>query len=191
MTLLELFKLNGAVKYGQDKFFHNYDVVYEVLFKEFQDKEINIFEVGYFQGGSCRLWLDYFKKAKVRCIDIDPRKGDKDNPSLIRDNRFKLDIINANDLTPEYFEGFIPDIAIDDGSHLIEDQIRFIKLMYSIMKPGSLIIVEDVQNIDNVRPMLRELDIPMSIVDLRKGITDVTGTEKTTNDDDVLIIIKK
>lgn len=189
VTLLELYRApGGALKYGQDKFFHSYYLLYDILFEPLQNEKINIFEVGYFQGGSARLWLDYFPKAHVRVIDINHLLADKDNPRLIDCHRFKLDILDSSKLSKEYFEDFIPDIAIDDGSHLLSDQLHFIKVMYEVMKPGGYIIVEDIQEFDKVKPEFDALGIPYRAVDFRNK---PSNPEQETYGDDVLIVIKK
>jgi len=192
---MELYKLNGPVFYGQDKFAQHYAEVYDVIFEPFQNKEINVFEVGYFNGGSSRLWMDYFPKAKVNVIDINPEAikrfehlCDATNPELrdykIDTTRYTLTLKDANNLTPEFFSGREPDIAIDDGSHILEDQLNFIKIMYPIVKPGGLIIIEDVAHIEKVKPEFQKLGIPFVVADMRPPVNPEQF-------DSVLVIIQK
>jgi trans-aconitate methyltransferase len=186
MTLLELYEKNGGHKrYGQDKFGHHYAEIYDILFAPLQDKEINIFEVGFFTGGSCRLWLDYFPKAKVKCIDINPLfNSEVFGAFAIKDPDFSFEVKDSNTLTPEYFDDFPPDIFIDDGSHILADQLHIIKTVYPILKSGALLIIEDVQDIDNDRKVFEELGWPFSVADMRHP----NGRLAT---DAVLIIYKK
>lgn len=195
MTLMELYKEDGPLRYGQDKFGQHYAEVYDVIFEPFQNKEINVFEVGYFNGGSSRLWLDYFPKAKVDVIDINPEAIKRHaelcvttHPELIDlkldSSRYTLTLMDANDLNAEFFKGKEPDIAIDDGSHELEDQLNFIKIMYPIVKEGGLIIIEDVAHIEKVKPEFEKLGIPFVVADMRPP-------RNPEQFDSVLIIIQK
>ena len=174
MTLKELQQKN---QYSTDKeFSHHYLGVYDELFARFQNKKIILLEVGYATGGSVDLWKDYFKKGFVICIDIDGRgfKEHGDRVTLIESD--------INEITPEGMEGIDIDIAIDDGSHLVKDQIAFIKLLWPVMKKGGLLIVEDIFDIWHIKENFAEIDIPYEIIDLR---------EESGYPDSVLLIFRK
>jgi len=173
-TLVELFAEKGFEYYETDKgTLHNYLDIYDKLFLPFKNKEINVFEVGYFLGGSCRLWEEYFINAKIRFID--------NNPDCILNStsgRVSLDIMDVMDLTVDYFDEFPPDIAIDDGCHSIESQVHFIKNVYPVLRPGGLLIVEDVYL---TRPF-DAINIPYEVIDRRIEQSRI---------DEVLLIFKK
>jgi len=173
-TLVELFAEKGFEYYETDKgTLHNYLDIYDKLFLPFKNKEINVFEVGYFLGGSCRLWEEYFINAKIRFID--------NNPDCILNStsgRVSLDIMDVMDLTVDYFDEFPPDIAIDDGDHSIESQVHFIKSVYPVLRPGGLLIVEDVYL---TRPF-DAINIPYKVIDRRIEQSRI---------DEVLLIFKK
>jgi len=174
-SLVELFDKGGVEKYDSDKGSrHSYLPIYDDLFFQFKHRNINLFEVGYCKGGSCKLWDDYFSIAKIKIIDIE---GDPFNSGKIQ-----FELKDSNDLTSEYFKDFIPDIALDDGSHDLADQLYFIKIIYPILKKGGLLIIEDVSDIDNQKPEFIKLGIPFEIIDLR----NVKGRY-----DDVLILYRK
>ena len=173
-TLMKLFTEKGFEYYETDKgTLHNYLDIYDKLFLPFRNKEINVFEVGYFLGGSCRLWEEYFINAKIRFID--------NNPDCILNStsgRVSLDIMDIMDLTVDYFDEFLPDIAIDDGCHSIESQVHFIKNVYPVLRPGGLLIVEDVYL---TRPF-DAINIPYEVIDRRIEQSRI---------DEVLLIFKK
>jgi hypothetical protein len=188
-TLVELD--NCGVRYLTDKAIsHGYLQKYEEWFLPFRDKVINIFEVGYWYGGSCELWKRYFPKAYIRAIDIvkpKPKIRRVNGKHLLSNfiepsNRVRLDFISINDLPPSYFWDFSPDIAIDDGSHSLSDQIRFIKLVYPVLHKGGILIIEDVQNIDLDKQAFDNIGIPYKIFDFRA---------KTNCGDSVLLLFKK
>lgn len=173
---------------------HDYLPIYEKLFSPLRYEPINIFEVGYMYGSSCRLWERYFPKAKIKSID----KRIEELPSAVKlvwefknllnkfiqpdPFRITLDVIDIKDITIAYFSDFLLDIAIDDGSHLIEDQIAFIKVIYPILKIGGLLIIEDIQDIDNQKAEFDKLKIPYEIIDRR--------IEQNLHDE-VLLIFRK
>lgn len=185
-TLVELFKAGGLDKYDTDKgagqpWHHDYLKVYDQLFKDFQDKPCNILEVGYLYGGSCLLWEDYFPNANIIAIE----KGDNPvlHPSLKRTRIAHMDV---NDLTIEDLKGNEPDIAIDDGSHKLDDQLYFIKTVYPVLKPGGYLIIEDVQDIANDLKSFAKLGIPFEVRDLR-----CNTPQGFSRADDVLLIYHK
>ena len=143
---------------------HHYFIIYDLLFKAYQNRPVGVFEVGTNTGGSTILWDHYFThtKSRIRSIDI------VDLPEAHRDysQRVQLGIIDVNNITPEYFNDFEVDIAIDDGSHTINDQTAFIKLLYPVVKPGGLLIVEDVASIEKLKESIKPLGYPYIIVDL-------------------------
>lgn len=177
LSLEECNKSDTAGFFLSDKgWTHNYLPSYEMLFEPYRDLDINIFEVGYLHGGSCKLFERYFSLAKIKAIDITPCVPPPDH------KRITLELKNVWDVTSEYFNDFIPTIAIDDGSHLIEDQIHFIKTVYPILKEGGILIVEDIQNIDKQKSIFECLGIAFDVFDLR----DVAGRY-----DDVFLLYRK
>src|ERR1700722_18692475 len=49
---------------------HDYLDKYERLFAPFRDAPITVLEIGVFDGGSLRLWEDYFPRATIVGINI-------------------------------------------------------------------------------------------------------------------------
>lgn len=177
LTLAEINCEREGGLYLSDKgTLHSYLPVYGRLFAPIRDNELNIFEVGYQHGGSAKLWERYFPKAIIKSIDTDRCVPSPESDRII------LEIMDAKALTAGYFEKFIPDIAIDDGSHLLEEQIRFVSVVYPIMKSGGLLIVEDIQNIDRQVEIFACTGFPFEVIDLRKN---------RGRYDDVLIIFQK
>ena len=168
MTLKELWNKN---QYSTDKeSTHHYLDTYDRLFAPFQNKAINLFEVGIATGGSLKLWEDYFSKAFIWGIDIIDEISYK---YTNRVNWIQYDIKAWKDHQTTF------DIAIDDGSHFIEDQIVFFNNVWPELNKGGLLIIEDIDNIDQDKHFFDELNIPYEIIDLR-------GTY-----DSVLLIFRK
>lgn len=174
-TLTGLFKTGG---YNTDKGSdHDYLTEYDRLFYPYRDKPINLFEVGFYMGGSCKLWEDYFPYANIRFIDINASCA-----TIPISERSRLDIMNSMELTTKYFKSFPPDIAVDDSFHSLESQLYFIEVVYPVLRKGGLLIVEDIIDIDNFKPSFDGLNIPYEIIDKRI---------KQNRTDEVLLIFRK
>lgn len=181
MTLRQLWDKGGVLKYPTDKeYVHHYLDTYDVILKPYKNKKIDLFECGYGDGGSCKLWEDYFLNAQIHAIDIEKRDhvwsaGGKDFP--IHSDRVKFDIINLYDLN---LNGSFYDIAIDDGSHELIDQVIFILKLWSKIRTGGMMVIEDVffERIEE----FEKLRIPFTVVDTR---------EEIGRDDNILVIFRK
>jgi cephalosporin hydroxylase len=174
MNLVELNNQNGLFLTDKGNI-HNYLKFYDAIFSQFRDKEINFFEVGYQYGGSCELWKQYFHHANIKSIDIKKWEPNDERNELKLYNQFieptgrvSLDLININDLTEDYFKDFHPDIAIDDGSHALEDQIMFLKIVYPVLNDGGYLIIEDIQNWETDLPEFDKLGLHIFVIDQRE-----------------------
>ena len=160
---------------------HEYLPVYDKLFAPYRMRKINFFEVGFWRGASMKLMELYFQKAIIKYIDSDKLQSlnmefEHDQSRVIFEHK------DSRDLTAAYFADFPPDIAIDDGSHYVADQLHFIRTVLPVVKPGGLLIVEDIQDIDHSKIEFDRLGIPYELVDLRP----ISGRW-----DDVLLIFRK
>jgi hypothetical protein len=168
---------------------HDYLPYYDLMFNEFRNKEINIFEIGYQYKGSLRLWEKYFLYAKIRAIDITEERPfieDAKALNLLTEietgSRVKTEIKDLNTLTKRYFKDFIPDIVIEDSSHELQDQLFIIRLIYPLLRKGGLLIIEDIQDLDNQKSEFEKLGYEFYIIDKRN---------ETGRYDEVLLIFKK
>ena len=129
MTLVEIIKakgldINNVTQTGTDKeCVHKFcSMFYDEAFKEFQDREITLLEVGTWYGGSLVLWAEYFKNAKkIIGLDIVPKSAKTNiaqypNVELNIADAYSDDVINR---LGTY------DIIIDDGPHSLRSQTKF------------------------------------------------------------------
>ncbi len=185
LSLVELDYRNGMYLTDKQRD-HKYLEVYDTLFSPLRYGKVNIFEIGYWYGGSCELWHRYFPSATIKAIDIAiPRHRKKSNlltNFIAPQGRVSLDLIPVQKLTAQYFRRFVPDIIIDDGSHMLEDQLYAVTLLYPILRQGGMLIVEDIQDIDVQKIDFAALNIPYKIVDNR---------ESTGVSDSVFLLFKK
>lgn len=122
------------------KWLHYFEI-YDHHFNRYRDKPVIILEIGVFHGGSIKLWRDYFGPlAKIYGVDIDPRCkqfeeenvhifiGDQGDPAFLRRLREEI---------PR------PDILIDDGGHLMHQQIATFQELYPSVADDGIYLCED------------------------------------------------
>ncbi len=168
-TLVNLFAKFGRKKYLTDKGDdHSYFEVYDELFKPFQEKECNFFECGVQSGGDLKLFDDYFTKARILGIDKEAVYVDHAPRFNRYSDRVEVICFDAHNLDESFFtsHNFIPDIAIDDATHYLEDQLEFVKIMYPILNKGGLLIIEDVQLPQERKLEFEKLGIPFELIDM-------------------------
>jgi hypothetical protein len=133
------------VKYGSDKCsdWHNYSPLYNFLFSSDRRKEINLFEIGIYGGGSIRAWKEYFENSNIYC-------GDVNREYFINEDRIRSfycdqdsqdsinDMWKNNDLQKIDF-----DIIIDDGKHEFIPNYNFLVCSIAKLKKNGIFIVED------------------------------------------------
>ena len=137
MTLNEL-----ADKYGTDKGpeGHMYTDRYSLYLEQYRDIEFNLLEIGVFDGASVKMWKEYFPKANIVALDIDPRckqyEEDRINIHIgdQTDVKFLQDVFNKYG----HFE-----VILDDGGHSWKQQIISFETLFPLLTPGGLYFVED------------------------------------------------
>lgn len=120
----------------------HYFEVYDRYFSKYRNQEVNILEIGLWQGGSLQMWQHYFgPKARIFGIDIDPRCktfeeqnvqvfiGSQSDRVFLRDVRARLPKL---------------DILIDDGGHSMKQQITTFEELFDQVKDDGIYLCEDV-----------------------------------------------
>jgi hypothetical protein len=137
-------------KYGCDKCDQHhtfkgetYFDVYEKYFSKFRDEEITFLEFGVRDGASIATWLEYFPKAKIIGVDIQPQC------QRFQNERLTVEIGSQDD--PEFIKRIIEehgpfDIVLDDASHINSLSIATFKLLKAHVKDGGMYIIEDLRN---------------------------------------------
>jgi len=147
VTLVELLLANENYKtenhVGCDKESrHQYcSTFYDPCFFKFHNKRIKLLEIGIAAGSSLALWRDYFPLAEIYGVDI------QDSVEDVHKN-IKNCYIFAADAYQNVFAQGLPefDIIIDDGSHLVEHQIKCLDLYLPKLKNGGVLVIEDIQD---------------------------------------------
>jgi hypothetical protein len=123
-----------------DRWAHYFDV-YHRHFSKFRDHPITMIEVGIFNGGSLRMWRNYFgPKSTIVGVDINPECQKYAEPGIDIVIGDQGDRVFLRSLAERY-PGF--SILIDDGGHRMHQQIATFEELYLRMDPQGIYLCED------------------------------------------------
>jgi hypothetical protein len=126
---------------------HSYLETYEELFHKKQNENINILEIGVYQGGSIKLWKDYFINGTVYGVDICGTDFIRES-DIMSHERVKLylksDAYNE-EFVRESLNNITFDFLVDDGPHTLESMKLFIRNYSPLLKDDGILIIEDIQ----------------------------------------------
>lgn len=126
---------------------HSYLPLYDELLKNKRETAENVLEVGIYGGGSIELWAKYFTKAQVYGVDIEKYKDEWNKLNKYSNIKLLHDTNAYSEDTIQKIKHLKFDMVLDDGSHYLEDMIKFIKLYSPLLKDDGILIIEDVQEI--------------------------------------------
>lgn len=141
ISLLEIY--NKAIpSFKSDKgTAHDYIRIYEQFLTPYRETNNNILEIGLYTGHSIQMFAEYFHNAKtIYGIDIN-------DIQVITSFKDKIDIRIADATKEDTFADITNlDVVIDDGSHILEDQITTLKLLWPKLNNNGIYIIEDIQS---------------------------------------------
>lgn len=142
--LAKLATILGSDKWG----LHWYAQHYARHFAPFRWKKITLIEIGiggeenpHHGGGSLRAWKWFFARGSIVGIDI----YDKSPHNARRIRTYKGSQADADFLRRVVADTGAPDIIIDDGSHRNEHVLASFEVLFPLLKPGGIYVVEDIQ----------------------------------------------
>jgi len=119
---------------------HDYLGVYEQQLGHLRDGAFQLVEIGVHKGSSTRMWAEYFGRAKIIGIDIDPK--------CKRHATDRIEILIGDQGRPQFLARLArrlrPLILIDDGSHWWQHQIETFRTLFPVLRPGGYFICEDI-----------------------------------------------
>jgi predicted O-methyltransferase YrrM len=126
---------------------HPYTLFYDGLFKNKKEDNLKIAEIGILDGASLLMWKEYFTNAEIYGFEYNNNLIAKFKEQFNNDriNLFNIDVTNKNSILNSFKEANIMyDIIIEDTTHQFEDQIRVIENTYNYLKPGGIMIIENI-----------------------------------------------
>lgn len=122
------------------KWGHYFDI-YHRHFARFRGQPLTMIEIGVFNGGSLRMWRDYFgPEATIVGVDVNPGCEQFAEPGI--------DIVIGNQAD----RGFLRSLAdrygdfailVDDGGHRMEQQIATFEELYPRLRSDGVYLCED------------------------------------------------
>ena len=126
---------------------HPYTLFYDGLFKNKKDENLKVAEIGILDGGSLLMWQKYFTNSEIYGFEynndlINNFKEKFDNDRITLAN---IDVTNKDSIINSFSDlNMMYDVIIEDTTHQFEDQIRVIENIYQYLKPGGVLIIEDI-----------------------------------------------
>jgi len=119
----------------------HYFEIYDRHFARFRGREVNVLEIGVYQGGSLQMWKHYFgPKARIFGMDINPAC------STLAEERIKIYIGDQSDRsflrTTAQDIGRI-DVLIDDGGHEMNQLTTTFEELFPRVDANGVYLAED------------------------------------------------
>ena len=178
---------------------HPYSAIYDLLFSGMRNKPINFGELGILDNASMKMWRSYFPSADLYGFEYFEEKiAQARKDSLEKTIYISTDVSSLASLqrafasTSTWF-----DVLIDDSTHLFEHQILFAHAAVDFVKPGGLIIIEDIfRGWDEERYSDALLEIGpyidwASFIDARHDKAYSEGTVEPYFDNDKMLVLRR
>jgi hypothetical protein len=134
--------------YNENGHRHPYTAVYNMLFGRFRYQPCRFAEIGIAGGNSMVMWRYYFQNNQTRIFGFD-----RDVNFIENLNRMQLPDVLGSEMDV-YHENSIReglsriggnlDILLDDSTHGLPEQVKIIKVGLEFLKPGGMILIEDI-----------------------------------------------
>jgi hypothetical protein len=130
---------------NEDEIVHkwlHYLPIYDKLFLPYVGSNVRFLEIGVFNGGSLRLWRNYFgDDATIFGVDIDPN-------CAVHDGKYGRVRIGSQD-DPQFLKRVANemgglDVVLDDGSHIGSHQRASFNALFPLLSENGLYIIEDI-----------------------------------------------
>jgi SAM-dependent methyltransferase len=176
-NLEQLFQRFSSGAGGGDKgSLHSYIEVYEREMT--RRRNIDLLEIGVWEGHSLAMWQEYFKDSRIIGLDIDLSR-----------NVFQVDARQCDATSPDDLQSILDDATfdyiIDDGSHKPEHQVRSFELLWDRVKPGGKYFIEDIDNDEalvKIAEAIARMGVEFTVYDLR---------DKKGRWDDIMVVARK
>jgi predicted O-methyltransferase YrrM len=140
---------------------HPYTIFYDSIFNEKKHETLNIAEFGILDGASLLMWKEYFPNSTIYGFEFDTQFINNFKERFDNDRIFlsQLNIKNEESIKCALDNFNVKyDIIIEDTTHQFEDQIRAIENSYKYLKPGGILIIEDIFKSYNENDYIKRLN---------------------------------
>ena len=154
----------------------HYFPIYERHFERWRNLTLTFLEIGVGRGGSGQMWQRYFGPlATIVQIDINPRRKAAERPGIhVRigdqsDTAFLQSVID---------EFGVPDVVLDDGSHVMSHIRDTFLFLYPRMPKNGVYMVEDLHTAYWAE-FGGGLDEPTNFINITKQFVDQLNARHT------------
>lgn len=122
------------------KWLHYFEI-YHRTFERYRGRPITFLEIGIENGGSARMWRDYFgPQARIIGVDVNP------NCKALEEDGFEVWIGDQGD--PAFWSQFLKqhpavDVVLDDGGHTMRQQVVTFEALFGAVSDGGTYLCED------------------------------------------------
>ena len=121
---------------------HGYHRVYPWFLSHFRDRHVRLLEIGIDRSESLRLWSSYFIGGlTLHGIDRDEKHFEDSRVTLHQVDQ--SDRVQLRSFVDKVGTSF--DVILDDGSHVPEHQVLTLEMLWPLLVPGGVYIVEDIE----------------------------------------------
>ena len=150
------------------KWWHYFEI-YDRHFSKYRNKDIVILEIGVLNGGSLRMWKEYFGPgAKIYGIDINPACKQLETDGVEIFIGSQTDAAFLNQVKEKIGK---VDVLIDDGGHTMDQQITSFEHLYSSVKDDGVYLCEDLHT-SYWYPWGGGLNRPGTFIEMSKNLVD-------------------
>ena len=140
---------------------HPYTLFYDGLFRNKKNDNLTIAELGILEGSSLRMWQEYFPNSSIYGFEynndlINKFKNSYNNDRITLSH---IDVTKSESIKSAFSNlNIMYDLIIEDTTHQFEDQIRTIENTYQYLKPGGIMIIEDIFKKYNENDYIKRLE---------------------------------
>ena len=130
---------------------HGFSEFYTKQLIKFNNKKINILEIGSFAGSSAASFVKYFPQSQVYCFDVSISNFKYKSKNI---HVYGLDINDEKKVKKKLNEIFEKnkfinfDLIIDDGSHFLSDILHSLNFFFKYLKDDGVFVIEDFKHPD-------------------------------------------
>jgi predicted O-methyltransferase YrrM len=121
--------------------------VWEKCLAHLRDREIDVLEIGSFEGRSAIFWMEFLRRSRLTCVDVFlPRVLEArfdQNTADYRDRIAKLVMPSIAALPRLEQAGALFDLIYVDGGHRLMDVYRDSTMCWPLLKSSGILIWDD------------------------------------------------
>ena len=139
---------------GKSVSWHHYQETYASQFirlyaRYLRGEPVRVAEIGVLNGASLRAMMRILPFAELYGFDVSKCGYDFSGVTMVTGDGYSAETWRS---IPADF-----DLIIDDGSHRVEDMLRGIPVFVSHLRPGGVLMIEDIPQLDHAKSVMAVL----------------------------------